>query len=108
MIDTLTAEEECDRTIVVVERLAVDASRCGCRTRRRSAPGSEPPPGSASARLRSACAPPKSVISLLEEGGRAKNRLDTLARVAEALERHLISSFPEKVPARLEDAVQVA
>ena len=83
MIDTLTAEEECDRTIVVVERLAVDASRCGC-------------------------APPKSVISLLEEGGGAKNRLDTLARVAEALERHLISSFPEKVPARLEDAVQVA
>jgi hypothetical protein len=29
-------------------------------------------------------------------------------RVAEALGRHLIVSFPEKVPAKLEDAVQVA
>ena len=50
----------------------------------------------------------QSVISRLEEGGGAKNRLDTLARVAEALDRHLIVSFPEKVPARLKDAVQVA
>ena len=50
----------------------------------------------------------QSVISRLEEGGGAKNRLDTLARVAEALNRHLIVSFPEKVPARLKDAVQVA
>ena len=50
----------------------------------------------------------QSVISRLEEGGGAKNRLDTLARVATALERHLIVSFPEKVPARLKDAVQVA
>lgn len=49
----------------------------------------------------------QSVISRLEEGGGAKNRLDTLARVAEALDRHLIVSFPEKVPARLKDAVQV-
>ena len=39
----------------------------------------------------------QSVISRLEEGGGAKNRLDTLARVATALERHLIVSFPEKV-----------
>lgn len=50
----------------------------------------------------------QSVISRLEEGGGAKNRLDTLARVAEALDRHLIVSFPEKVPTRLKDAVQVA
>ena len=50
----------------------------------------------------------QSVISRLEERGVAKNRLDTLARVAEALNRHLIVSFPEKVPARLKDAVEVA
>ena len=50
----------------------------------------------------------QSVISRLEEGGGAKNRLDTLARVAIALDRHLIVSFPQKVPARLKDAVQVA
>jgi transcriptional regulator with XRE-family HTH domain len=49
----------------------------------------------------------QSVISRLEEGGGAKNRLDTLARVATALNRHLVVSFPEKVPARLKDAVQV-
>lgn len=50
----------------------------------------------------------QSVISRLEEGGGAKNRIDTLARVAEALGRHLILSFPEKVPAKLTDAVRVA
>src|SRR5690606_15071555 len=50
----------------------------------------------------------QSVISRLEEGGGARNRLDTLARVATALDRHLIVSFPEKVPAKLKDAVQVA
>src|SRR2546422_597720 len=50
----------------------------------------------------------QSVISRLEEGGGARNRLDTLARVATALDRHLVVSFPEKVPARLKDAVQVA
>lgn len=50
----------------------------------------------------------QSVISRLEEGGGAKNRIDTLARVAEALGRHLVVSFPEKVPAQLKDAVQVA
>lgn len=50
----------------------------------------------------------QSVISRLEEGGGAKNRIDTLARVATALDRHLIVSFPEKVPAKLKDAVQVA
>lgn len=50
----------------------------------------------------------QSVISRLEEGGGARNRIDTLARVATALGRHLVVSFPEKVPARLTDAVQVA
>ncbi len=50
----------------------------------------------------------QSVISRLEEGGGARNRLDTLARVATALGRHLIVSFPEDVPTSLKDAVQVA
>lgn len=50
----------------------------------------------------------QSVISRLEEGGGARNRIDTLARVATALNRHLILSFPEKIPAKLKDAVQVA
>lgn len=50
----------------------------------------------------------QSVISRLEEGGGARNRLDTLARVATALDRHLVVSFPEHVPKRLKDAVQVA
>ena len=50
----------------------------------------------------------QSVISRLEEGGGANNRLDTLARVAAALNRHLVVSFPEKVPARLKDGIQVA
>jgi transcriptional regulator with XRE-family HTH domain len=50
----------------------------------------------------------QSVISRLEESGGANNRLDTLARVAAALNRHLVVSFPEKVPARLKDGVQVA
>ena len=50
----------------------------------------------------------QSVISRLEEGGGARNRIDTLARVATALGRHLVVSFPEEVPEPLEDAVQVA
>lgn len=50
----------------------------------------------------------QSVISRLEEGGGARNRLDTLARVATALNRHLIVSFPDKIPTDLKDAVQVA
>ena len=50
----------------------------------------------------------QSVISRLEEGGGAKNRLDTLARVAIALNRHLVVSFPQQVPTDLKDAVQVA
>ena len=50
----------------------------------------------------------QSVISRIEEGGGARNRIDTLARVATALDRHLVVSFPEKVPAKLKDAVQVA
>ena len=50
----------------------------------------------------------QSVISRLEEGGGSGNRVDTLARVATALGRHLVISFPETVPAKLNDAVQVA
>jgi ribosome-binding protein aMBF1 (putative translation factor) len=50
----------------------------------------------------------QSVISRLEEGGGARNRLDTLARVATALDRHLIVSFPDRVPTDLTNAVQVA
>ena len=50
----------------------------------------------------------QSVISRLEEGGGAKNRIDTLARVATALDRHLVLSFPTEVPDDLTDAVQVA
>jgi predicted XRE-type DNA-binding protein len=49
----------------------------------------------------------QSVISRLEEGGGARNRLDTLARLAAALDRHLVVSFPDRVPAKLKDAVQV-
>lgn len=50
----------------------------------------------------------QSVISRLEEGGGARNRIDTLARVATALGRHLVVSFPEHIPTDLKDAVQVA
>jgi ribosome-binding protein aMBF1 (putative translation factor) len=50
----------------------------------------------------------QSVISRLEEGGGAKNRIDTLARVATALDRHLVLSFPSEVSDKLTDAVQVA
>lgn len=50
----------------------------------------------------------QSVISRLEEGGGARNRIDTLARVATALNRHLVVSFPETLPATMKDAVQVA
>ncbi len=49
----------------------------------------------------------QSVISRLEEGGGARNRLDTLARFASALDRHLVVSFPEKAPVKLRDAVQI-
>ncbi len=50
----------------------------------------------------------QSVISRLEEGGGVRNRIDTLARVAAALDRHLVLSFPSDVPDILEDAIQVA
>ena len=49
-----------------------------------------------------------SVISRLEEGGGARNRIDTLARAAKALGRHLVLSFPVEAPHGLENAVQVA
>jgi transcriptional regulator with XRE-family HTH domain len=41
----------------------------------------------------------QSVISRLKEGGGARNRIDTLARVTTALDRHLVVSFPVKLPA---------
>ena len=47
------------------------------------------------------------VISRLEEGGGGRPRLDTLACVAAALDRHLVVSFPDEVPKRLKDAIQV-
>jgi transcriptional regulator with XRE-family HTH domain len=50
----------------------------------------------------------QSVISRLEEGGGARNRIDTLGRVATALHRHLVLSFPEELPTDLKDAVQAA
>lgn len=50
----------------------------------------------------------QSVISRLEEGGGARNRIDTLARVATALGRHLVLSFPADTPEQLDDAIQVA
>jgi transcriptional regulator with XRE-family HTH domain len=50
----------------------------------------------------------QSVISRLEEGRGANNRLDTLARVAAALGRHLVISFPEEVPDGIKDGVRVA
>lgn len=50
----------------------------------------------------------QSVISRVEEGGGVRNRIDTLARVATALGRHLVISFPERVSADMKDAVQVA
>jgi ribosome-binding protein aMBF1 (putative translation factor) len=50
----------------------------------------------------------QSVISRLEEGGGARNRLDTLARVAPALNRHLVVSFPESVPTDMSSSVLVA
>ena len=40
----------------------------------------------------------QSVISRLGEGGGAKIRIDTLARVAIALDRHLALSIPTEVP----------
>ncbi len=50
----------------------------------------------------------QSVISRLEEGAGARSRIDTLARVATGLNRHLVLSFPAEAPDRLTDAVQVS
>jgi transcriptional regulator with XRE-family HTH domain len=49
----------------------------------------------------------QSAISRVEEGSVSGNRVDTLARVASALGRHLVISFPEKVPKRLQDSIRV-
>ena len=50
----------------------------------------------------------QSVVSRLEQGGGVRNRIDTLARVAVALDRHLVVSFPEEVLAGLKNGVQLA
>jgi len=50
----------------------------------------------------------QSLISRPEEGGGASNRIDAPAMIATALGRHLVVSFPERIPAQLKDAVQVA
>ena len=47
-------------------------------------------------------------FSRQEEGGGARNRIDTLARLAKALNRHLIVSFPEKRPAKLDAVVELS
>jgi transcriptional regulator with XRE-family HTH domain len=47
------------------------------------------------------------VISDLEVGGGAENRIDTLTRIAQALNRHLVLSFPENLPDNLPDSVRV-
>jgi hypothetical protein len=44
----------------------------------------------------------------VDRGPESGELVATLARVATALDRHPIASFPENVPAKLEDAVQVA
>lgn len=44
----------------------------------------------------------------MEEGGGARNRLDTLVRVASALGRHIVVSFPDEEPSDLRDAIKVA
>jgi ribosome-binding protein aMBF1 (putative translation factor) len=49
----------------------------------------------------------QSVISRLEEGGGGRPRLDTLARVATALDRHLVVSFPDCMPERINDGIRV-
>jgi transcriptional regulator with XRE-family HTH domain len=46
-------------------------------------------------------------ISDLEVGGGSENRIDTLTLVAKALNRHLVLSFPEKLPNNLADSVRV-
>ena len=117
-----TAEPDCAR-----ERFAPDVQADGVRDRTREFPTAEVQAevkhdlalgqliydlrtgaGLSQRELAERMGTTQSVISRLEEGGRAKNRLETLARVAEALGRNLIVSFPEKVPAKLKDAVQVA
>ncbi len=46
-------------------------------------------------------------ISGLEVGGGVENRIDTLTRIAQALNRHLVLSFSENLPNNLPDSVRV-
>lgn len=50
----------------------------------------------------------QSVVSRLEEGGGARNRVDTLARVATALDRHLVLWFADHEPLYVEDSVRLS
>lgn len=50
----------------------------------------------------------QSGVSRLENGGGAGIRLDTLARVAVAVGRHLVLSFPDEVPAPEDDTIRLA
>lgn len=50
----------------------------------------------------------QSVISRLEEGGGPRPRLDTLARLATALDRHLVVSFPQDVSVDPTDGIGFA
>jgi ribosome-binding protein aMBF1 (putative translation factor) len=64
--------------------------------------------GLSQAALAKLMATTQSVIFRLEEGGGARNRIDILARVSKALNRHLLASFPALIPVNLADAVLVA
>ncbi len=48
------------------------------------------------------------MIPRLKKGGSSKNRDDTLARAATALNRQVVLSFPTHVSDKLTDAVLVA
>jgi ribosome-binding protein aMBF1 (putative translation factor) len=54
--------------------------------------------GLSQAALAKRMATTQSVISRLEEGSGARNRIDTLARVAKALNRHLVVPSPNTSP----------
>jgi transcriptional regulator with XRE-family HTH domain len=50
----------------------------------------------------------QSGVSRLEAGDGTRSRLDTLARVALAVDRRLVVSFPEEAPSAQRDAVRIA
>lgn len=50
----------------------------------------------------------QSGVSRLEAGDGTTSRLDTLARVASAVDRRLVVSFPRQARGRLHDAVEIS